>query len=491
MRASTDAAQAAAAALLRRTHADSSFGDDHAPPGPEQLDWAREPAAGRVFEGCARVALSAPLTRLEPRPERPRPAGLELLGTLLGLSLGVSHVDTGAGGRLVRRRCVPSAGNLHPLEAYVASWGLGELRDGVHHYDALAHALEQRATAAGEAPAQLGLLLGLTLVPWRTSWKYGLRGLRSLLLDLGHACEAVRVAARLVGWSARALAAPGDSGLARLLGLERAPDFDGAALERPGALLWLAPGDGAPPTARGLARWAAGLRFHGRAGPGEAHAGVWPGVDEALLACARPPADGPDAGADLACQAPPASARRIVARRSARAFAPASLTGDDCAALVARLEALPDDLQACLVVSAATGVATGLHAPPRARALAPWCDPRFDWSAPGRVPLLAGEPRAAAQALALDQPLAGQAAALAILLARLDDLDAAPWRYRDRLVAAGQVGQGLYLWAASRGLGACGLGGFHDGRVRRLLGLDGRSWQPLYLVALGQPDAAR
>ncbi len=74
---------------------------------------------------------------------RPPPLTLEAVGALLHLSMGLSAWKQFGPDRWALR-CNPSSGNLHPTEAYVLAEGLEGLDDGLHHYLARDHALEQR-----------------------------------------------------------------------------------------------------------------------------------------------------------------------------------------------------------------------------------------------------------------------------------------------------------------------------------------------------------
>jgi len=89
---------------------------------------------------------------------------------------------------------VPSAGNLHPIEIYVQIRNITGLLSGIYHLEPLTQELVliTEIGAAGIEP-YLGLdyrfngvLAMLSIVPFRSSWKYGLRGWRYLYLDLGH-----------------------------------------------------------------------------------------------------------------------------------------------------------------------------------------------------------------------------------------------------------------------------------------------------------------
>ena len=59
-----------------------------------------------------------------------------------------------------------------------------------------------------------------------------------------------------------------------------------------------------------------------------------------------------------------------------------------------------------------------------------------------------------------------------------------PRGYRYAMMAAGMLGERLYLAASALGLGCCGIGAFYDGEASRLLGLNARS-RVLYIISLG------
>ncbi|EFK07446.1 conserved domain protein, partial [delta proteobacterium NaphS2] len=59
-----------------------------------------------------------------------------------------------------------------------------------------------------------------------------------------------------------------------------------------------------------------------------------------------------------------------------------------------------------------------------------------------------------------------------------------PRGYRYAMMAAGILGERLYLAASALGLGCCGIGAFYDGEASRLLGLNASS-RVLYIISLG------
>ncbi|HEX4642122.1 MAG TPA: SagB/ThcOx family dehydrogenase, partial [Candidatus Acidoferrales bacterium] len=134
------------------------------------------------------------------------------------------------GGARYSLRVNPSSGNLHPTEIHLAVRGFSGVHDGLYHYRADRHALELRSRggwtrhlAQGlEIPwaAESPLIVGLTSIFWRESWKYGDRAYRYCCHDLGHALMSVLLAARALGLGGGAVAHFGDARMFRALGLE-------------------------------------------------------------------------------------------------------------------------------------------------------------------------------------------------------------------------------------------------------------------------------
>lgn len=108
-----------------------------------------------------------------------------------------------------RRLNVPSAGNLHPIEIYVQIRNVTGLLSGIYHLDILSQELVMITEIAGEGIEPYvgldkrfsGVIVMLSLVPFRSSWKYGLRAWRYLYLDLGHQIHALCASARHFGLS--------------------------------------------------------------------------------------------------------------------------------------------------------------------------------------------------------------------------------------------------------------------------------------------------
>jgi len=139
-------------------------------------------------------------------------------------------------GRLVAKTS-PSAGALHPVEAYVLAWNVRGLRPGVYHYDVAGDALRRvrggnpREAAIRAASGQrwvggAAFLCVMTAVFARTLWKYRFESAyRTLWLDAGHLGQTFSLLATARGLGPFTTAAIQDSHLEQLLRLDGAREF--------------------------------------------------------------------------------------------------------------------------------------------------------------------------------------------------------------------------------------------------------------------------
>lgn len=114
-------------------------------------------------------------------------------------------------GKPYYRLSTPSAGNLHPVELYVQFRGVEGIASGVYHLDALNDALVMIVEVGtglepmlGYAHRFEGALILLSLVPYRSEWKYGHRAWRYCFMDAGHQAGALLAAFNTVGMQAAA-----------------------------------------------------------------------------------------------------------------------------------------------------------------------------------------------------------------------------------------------------------------------------------------------
>jgi SagB-type dehydrogenase family enzyme len=197
------------------------------------------------------------------------------------LSLGLSAWKS-FGAQRWALRCNPSSGNLHPTEGYLLCAALSGLSGGVYHYLSRDHVLEHRAAADDPrwtaAFPDNGVLVGISSIPWREAWKYGMRAWRYCQHDCGHDIAAVSYAAAALGWQTRVVEGAADDVVADLLGLSRSGEFSAAEAEAPDALLWIGNPDLRPDLERMLAALEK-AQWHGHANQLSSGHVTWPDID--------------------------------------------------------------------------------------------------------------------------------------------------------------------------------------------------------------------
>ncbi len=152
------------------------------------MDWSCQPL---VFKHYPQ---KYPATQLDNVPE---------LKDFFYLSAGLSAKRSYPGGEYFLR-VNPSAGALYPCELYVQARDVEGLVDGIYHFEPqrlclrLLHALHEDEGVEAFCPDQRqvsGLVLLVTTIYYRSSWKYRSRAFRYCLLDSGHLLGAIETAA--------------------------------------------------------------------------------------------------------------------------------------------------------------------------------------------------------------------------------------------------------------------------------------------------------
>src|ERR1700730_7176395 len=163
------------------------------------LDWTNMPDPFRHYEGVPVLDLPAD----PPAPDKPAADGATFLSQLLFFSAAISasKVVPSTGFRYALR-VNPSSGNLHPTEFHFVTRGLKDWPHGLYHYRPSSHMVEQRAT--GDVEMKPGgdsapITFFLTSIAWREAWKYRDRAYRYCLHDMGHAWQALALAAQAIG----------------------------------------------------------------------------------------------------------------------------------------------------------------------------------------------------------------------------------------------------------------------------------------------------
>jgi SagB-type dehydrogenase family enzyme len=132
------------------------------------------------------------------------------------------------------KRAAPSGGALYPIDVYAAvgKGGVQGLSEGVYRYDPTRHSLEERAgTDAREDVAKAALrqmwaadapvILVLTAEYRRITVKYGERGKRYAMIEVGHIGQNVFLQCDALGLSAGIIGAFNDSKMARAISAKK------------------------------------------------------------------------------------------------------------------------------------------------------------------------------------------------------------------------------------------------------------------------------
>jgi len=462
------------------------------------LDWANMPDPFRQYEGV-------PVLDLPADPLLPETPAIEVLNTVSG----ATHADDGptflsqllfysaaisaskrvpSTGYRYALRVNPSSGNLHPTEFHFLTRGLKEWPDGLYHYRPSAHMAEQRALgdfkmklAGSSAP----IVFVLTSIAWREAWKYRDRAYRYCLHDIGHAWQALALAARAIGCDSFATGHFQDEEAAQFCRLHE-DEWPMLIVELRGASIPVR-----APDAR-EAVW-----YGGHANQLSKETIVYPSIN--LIQDATKLSNSACRGISAAEPAPtgsgeitlplPASSRRSFGevarmRRSALDFQGGtqsmSLT-QLSAVLAATARPLLADfasarfIQLYLYVHRVEGLQPGVYR---------------HWPERGELERIgSGDQRVAAAGLSLGQDLAGNAC---VAFSMIGDLDRAARAHGDRgyryvHFEAGAIGHRLYHGAEALGLGATGIGAFYDEEVHRYLNLTPEQGQVVYHFAIGYP----
>ncbi len=171
--------------------------------------------------------------RTSVREYRKEPISKDELSYLLWCTQGVKEVVGG----MHTLRTVPSAGARHALETFILVNNVNGLAAGVYRYLALEHKIQefvmQEAVAEKIAYACFGqdfVKKGAVTFIWvavsdRMTWRYSERGYRYILLDAGHVCQNLYLAAESIGCGVCAVGAYDDDIINKLLGLDGRSEF--------------------------------------------------------------------------------------------------------------------------------------------------------------------------------------------------------------------------------------------------------------------------
>jgi SagB-type dehydrogenase family enzyme len=466
------------------------------------LDWANMPDPFRHYDGV-------PVLDLPADPPLPEIPAMEVLNGVCGAAhasdgpmflsqllfysaaISASKRVPSTGDRYALR-VNPSSGNLHPTEFHFLTRGLKQWPDGLYHYRPSAHMAEQRALgdfgmklAGSSAP----IVFVLTSIAWREAWKYGDRAYRYCLHDIGHAWQALSLAARAIGCDSFAIGHFPDDEVAQV-GRVHEDEWPMLIIEVRGSSIPLREPDASETV------W-----YGGHPNQLSKETIMYPSIDgihaatklssdaRRSISAAEPP---PTGSGEIVLPYPDSSGRSfgdvVRMRRSALDF-----QGDT------QFMSLPQ-LSAVLAVTAQPFIADFASARfiqlylyvHRVEGLEPGV--YRHWPERGELEWIAsGDQRVAAAGLSLGQDLAGNAC---VAFSMIGDLDRAARAHGNRgyryvHFEAGAIGHRLYLAAEALGLGATGIGAFYDEEVHRYLKLSPAQGQVVYHFAIGfeVPDA--
>ena len=472
-----------------------------------RLDWSGQPSFFKHYSPCTSYSLPLPETLPEGSlfalsknafAKDPLVWNRRSLASLLLLTSAPTARSTFAEGEIWYRSNA-SAGALHPLEFYLSFPGSEDLPAGIYYYDLLKPALNRLrrdpclktfAAACGidKEEDSFSPTLLISAIFFRSAWKYRARAYRYLLLDCGHALENLSLALQAMGADFKVVLDFDDAIINQTLGFDERREVGLVAVrlaslssdDKPLLENKIDPESKLSSTSRvsereidypllneiHLASSVPLQRALGRKKTArELYRGIsdWRVIPEGMVS--------PKFVLDyVEC---------LHQRRSQRNFIK-SETSLDLEGLYFLLELLAQSTriislpvpEIVFLVADVRGLADGLYL--------------FDLFA-GRFAILDDQDRRQAVAAAsLDQRWLERAALQFIFFADLEAVQESygPRSYRYLQIAAGRLGQRLYLGATALGLGCCAVGAFYDRELARICGLT-ENFDPLYLVAAG------
>ena len=498
--------------------------------GQARMDWANQPNPFRSYDGSSLIELER-LGFIDAGDGISGPSALNMknLSRLFFESLALSGQKSLAGSKW-HLRVNPSSGNLHPTEGYLIAGPVEGLEGapGVYHYAPKDHALELLATVVDWQSLGLPggtMLVALTSIYWRESWKYGERAYRYCMIDLGHAVAAVTVAVHCLGWTAALWDDLGTDDLAGLLGLEMGPAKGMATRESslesnsekelPDVLLAIF-ADGK--THREALDFADLTPIDLQTRPVRPNTLSpehipWPQIDLVSEATKKPPTTDVYAGfSSTSDQMPSEFCRILRKRRSAQAMdGKTSMQRESFHAILeAALPKQPPSgllpwrpyIHPVIFVHRVEDLERGLYIllrdPRQKESLRAAMMTDFVWEKPSRTPeglelylLAQGDGQLAAKETSCRQSIASDGCFAAAMIAELEGPlhEFGAWFYSRLYWECGMIGQAFYLASEATGFQGCGIGCFFDDVVHRMLGLTGLKYQDLYHFTVGRAQA--
>jgi putative peptide maturation dehydrogenase len=168
------------------------------------------------------------------------PLALDVLARLLQRTFGAQAERMVSQEALVLKKTSPSAGGLHPTEAYLLVQRVPGVAPGLYHYHATKHVLEPMAALEPAAASELArqfvadqhwfvdapLMLVMAARVERNFWKYRnhAKAYRALMLDAGHLSQTFYLLATEAGLPAFVTAAVNEKAIERAFGFDPLSD---------------------------------------------------------------------------------------------------------------------------------------------------------------------------------------------------------------------------------------------------------------------------
>ncbi len=482
---------------LKRYHEITSYQRDAMSGG--YLEWSNQPTVYKRYPNAPRVPLpmelefpSLGMRELMRDPfalKSSQDWDLKKLSGILRLTCAITARSSHPGGDFFYRS-TPSAGALYPCEIYLAASGINGLPAALYHYNLEEHSLVKlRPLEPWGAADACSLTFFVSVIFFRSSWKYRERAYRYLLLDSGHVLENLLLALRATCTPHRTLLDFQDEKVNSFLGLGskqevclamvEAGDLEGGASALTGAL---------PESPYPIPK----------PEPPAPRENIYPAILEAHKAgcCPMRWGEGPvfrmleelglALGPSQLMQAPQPRpdemgyVESLWRRRSKRAYLPRPMDKQSFCCL---LEALnihenfscrkSNQLLAIgLLVREVEGLDCGFYL--------------LDTEQGAIYEVAKGDLSKGMASACLDQAWMAQASLQVLFLSNLELLESrmGPRAYRHVMILSGRLGQRIYLASTALGLGACGVGAFYDREAASLLGLNEFS-KLLYVLTSG------
>ena len=161
------------------------------------------------------------------------PIDIEELSFLLWATQGIRKISrTG-----VVLRNVPSAGNRHSFETYIAVLNVKGIEKGVYRYLPLEHellyefsqpGLSEKISAASLGQAFVGtapVVFIWTVIPYRMEWRYTIAAHKVIAIDIGHVCQNLYLASSAVECGTCAIAAYNQELMDKLVRVDSKEEF--------------------------------------------------------------------------------------------------------------------------------------------------------------------------------------------------------------------------------------------------------------------------